>query len=112
MSDDPAVVTLPFPRAKVLLEDLAGGVAGKCVHDLDTARTLELRQPLAREADELPLGDRGVGLQPHDCLDHLAPRRVGTPMTATSATAGCSASTRSTSGEYTFSPPEMIMSFS
>src|SRR3954449_10513609 len=36
----------------------------------------------------------------------------GTPMIATSMTDGCSASTRSTSGEYTFSPPVMIMSLS
>jgi hypothetical protein len=36
----------------------------------------------------------------------------GIPITAASATAGCSMSTPSTSGPYTFSPPVMIMSFS
>ena len=35
----------------------------------------------------------------------------GTPMTATSATAGCGNSASSTSIDDTFSPPEMITSF-
>ena len=34
----------------------------------------------------------------------------GTPMTAQSATAGCSKRAASTCTEYTFSPPRMIMS--
>jgi hypothetical protein len=36
---------------------------------------------------------------------------LGTPMTATSATAGCEKSTSSTSIEETFSPPVMMTSF-
>ena len=39
---------------------------------------------------------------------HLA---SGTPITATSATAGCEKSRSSTSIEETFSPPEMMTSF-
>ena len=35
----------------------------------------------------------------------------GTPITATSAMAGCDMSTFSTSAGYTFSPPDTIMSF-
>ena len=35
----------------------------------------------------------------------------GWPITPTSRTPGCAYSTSSTSAGYTFSPPEMIMSF-
>src|SRR5581483_1296948 len=42
---------------------------------------------------------------------HSPQRSCGTPTTAASATRGCSCSTDSTSAGYTFSPPEMYMSF-
>ena len=56
--------------------------------------------------DQRLLVDVGTLGEHHVRLDRLAVCGWGTPITATSATAGCSASTSSTSAGYTLKPDD------
>ena len=73
--------------------------------------TLKRGQPLPDVAGQLLGRHRGARAQHHGRARPPRPRTAwGTPITAQSATAGCSNRAASTSTEYTFSPPRMTMS--
>ena len=76
---------------------------------LEVARHLERRQPLAAEDDECAGRSRGLRAAPHR---PWLPRRSGsaTGTTAASTTVGCMRSTASTSAGAMFSPPRRISS--
>ena len=99
-SVDRAVAALPVRRPQVLLEDLAGRVAGQRLDDVDGLRALEVRRACSRQKAMISSSVAEVsGLRATTALTDSPQVSSGTPMIAHSMTAGCSARTRSTSGE-------------
>ena len=103
--------TVSRSGAQFVLADLAGGGARQRA-ELHVLGALEVRQALAAPGDQF-FGRGGV-IRASARRRPWAPRPIfhrATATIATSATAGWSASTFSTSMEEMFSPPEMTMSF-
>ena len=84
--------------AQLALEDLSGGIAEEWLGpEPEPGRHIEGCQPLADEAGQLVGADIGAGSEDDDGSNLLAEDGMGTPMTAQSATAGCSKRAASTS---------------
>ena len=69
-----------------------------------------LKRARARRRDRSASSSSAVALPTTQATTRWPKRSSGAPTTATSATAGCRASTSSTSSGWMFSPPETIMS--
>src|ERR1041384_1002496 len=65
------------PRAQLALEDLAGRVARQLGDERDPPRPLEVGQAGAAELDDLGLGDGVAVAHDDECVQRLAPLRVG-----------------------------------
>ena len=99
-SHDGGVAVPPVGRAQLALEDLAGGVAGqrarRCRRSWGTCTPRGARGSTRSARPRWPSCPASATRPP----SRVSPQRSsGTPMTATSMTDGCSARTRSTSGE-------------
>src|SRR5262249_53391595 len=109
---NPSIEGLPVRLAQLALEQFARRVPRQHVREVHRRRTLEVRQRRSRAYAMISAGLDSLPGSRTTIAFTVSPHRAsGTPMTATSATAGCSASVFSTSAGYTFSPPVIIMSF-
>ena len=98
---DRAAGGLPVLVLEEALVELAGGVAGQLVAEVDRARALHVGEVLAAVGDQLLRPARGRR-RPSTCgwttaLTSSPKSSLGTPKTATSATFGCMARTFSAS---------------
>ena len=98
-------------QAEQPLEHLADGVAGQLVTHLEPLGQLERGDaPLAQPRDELVEGQRLPGRSTTTAATRSPSRSSGSPMTATSATAGWSAMSPSSSAGAMFMPPRITWS--
>ena len=103
----------PSSRAHAAhLQELAAGVAGQLVEPLDRGRALEVGEALPGPGDHVALGESGAGRTAPRAPWGSRPTGRSAPRSPRRRRSRDAAMSRfSTSAGYTFSPPEMIMSF-
>ena len=89
MSVDQAFSTLPIGSPELELLQLARGGARELGAELDRRRALEVCELRAAVLDQVVLGRSCPGASTTSALTVSPHFSSGTPMTATSATAGC-----------------------